>query len=251
MSTRPPAPSRALLDARALVALLAGGVTAGATGFWWLLLPGVLLYLWLVRVAAVEAKDPLAWEEPDLRGLAPRYRASAEAAVAVQRRLNEELRTAPRYLQQSVQAIWAEVEALGARQLGLIRQRQSLEECLGRLNPEPLHVQERALLARQKLAKDGIAARQYEQALQALRGQARNVQELTANAERIDAQLLTVHHALENVYGQVLRMKTAEARVGETVVGELNTSLQGLSRQVDALSEAVDQVYARNTRESA
>ena len=119
-----------------------------------------------------------------------------------------------------------------------------------RLNPETLKAQERDLIARRKQTSDSIAAQQYDQALEALRGQSRNVEDLKVNAERIDAQLQAVQHALENVYGQVLRIKTAETHVGETVAEELNSSLQGLSRQVGALSEAVDQVYLRTTRES-
>jgi hypothetical protein len=250
MNDRPPSTVGALLDLRALAALLAGGVTAAATGLWWLLLPAGVLYAVLVRAAMVEAKDPLAWTEPELRGIAPQHQITVEAAVDVQRRLNDEIRSSPPYLQESLRTIWAEVRTLGSRQLVLIRQKQSLEECLIRLNPETLKAQERDLAARRKQTSDVIAAQQYDQALEALRGQARNVEDLRINAERIDAQLQAVQHALENVYGQVLRIKTAETHVGETVAGELNTSLQGLSRQVSALSEAVDQVYLRTTRES-
>ena len=88
--------------------------TAGTTGLWWLMLPAALLYLWLVRAAAAETAEPFAWIEPDLRGLAPPHREWARAAVDVQVRLSEEMRTAPGYLQESMQSIWQEVQALGS-----------------------------------------------------------------------------------------------------------------------------------------
>src|SRR3954470_12859459 len=112
MIDRPPSPTRALLDARALVALSAAAVTAWATGWWWLLLPGILLYLWLARAAAMEMHDPFAWEQPDLRTLTQRHRRRAEAAADILRRLNEEVRTAPPFLGDSMRPIWAEVRAL-------------------------------------------------------------------------------------------------------------------------------------------
>lgn len=247
MSFRPSKRTPALLDTRALIALLAGGVTAWATGLWWLLLPAGLLYLWLVRAAFVEVGDPFAWVEPDLRALQPPYQARVEPTLEVLRRLNAEMRTAPAYLRETTGTVWNEVRTLGERQLFLVGQLQSVEEYLARLNLPQLRAQDQELQARQKAARDPVAIQQYEQARQALRGQAQNVQDLKATADRIDAQLRTVQLELENVYGQVLRMKAAEPSNTDAAMHDLNAGLQGVSRQVGSLSEAVEQVYVRST----
>jgi hypothetical protein len=243
-----PRPSRtnALLDKRALVALAAGVVTALATQLWWLLAPALALYLFLVRAAAQEAADPLAWEEPDLHGLAPRYRPAAKAGLEVQRRLHAELESAPAYLSEPAAGIWSQVRELGERELALLRQLQSVEEYLTRLNAQGLNAQWRDLAERRDTARDPSARAQYQQALASVENQMETVAELRAGAERMDAQLRAVHHTLENVYGQVLRLKTAGATGGEPQVEELSSTLSGLTQQVSALSDSVEQVYVRS-----
>jgi chromosome segregation ATPase len=251
MKPQPTSAVATLLDARALVVLLSAAVTAWATGLWGLLIPGGALYLWLTYRAWQEATDPFAWAEPELQSLAPQYRLRGEAARDLQRRLNVEMRSAPDYLRASLSPIWAEGRELGGRQLGLLRQLQSVEEYLNRLNPQQLRAQERDLLARREAATDGIARMQYEQAHQALVQQRENLESLRTSAQRIDAQLRSVQHSLEYVYGQVLRLKTADVRTGEQVATELNGSLQGMSHQVSSLFDAVEEVFIRSTRGGA
>jgi hypothetical protein len=236
----------ALLDTRAVVSLLAGGVTAVATGWWWLLAPAVLLYLWLARAAAAEALDPFALCEPDLAGLQGRCRRRAEAGLDIQQRLQTEMRSAPPYLQDAMQSTWNQVRALGDQELALVRQLQNIEAYVRRLDPQQLDAEWRDLVARRDGARDPTAREQYEQALALMQGQVGNLNELRASAERIDAQLHTVQHTLENIYGQVLRLKTVDPGAGDLAMTELGANLQGLTDQMGALSESVQQVYLRS-----
>lgn len=245
MSDRSPSPAKAFLDSRAVVALLAGGVTAAATGLWWLIAPTGALYFWLVRNASAEAADPLGWEEPDLSDLRAPYRRWAETGLDVQRRINAEMRTVPEYLRDAMHSTWLQVKSVGLRQLALVRQMQSLEDYLERLNIHRLNTQWQELAGKHKAAFDPAARAGYEQAMQSVSEQMENIQELRASAQRIDAQLQTVQQSLEGVYGQVLRLKTANARVGDREIGELTSDLDQLSDQVSTLSDSVEQVYVR------
>ena len=248
MSPRTYSPGHAWLDQRALLALGAGLLTALATGYWWLLAISGALYVYLVRMAWSAETDPAVWSEPDLRGLAPEYRRLAEAAVEVQRRVHQEVRTAPPYLRESIRSIWLEIRPLGEQQLGLVRQLQGLGECLLRLNPAQLHIQEADLVARRKRTADPVAQQQYDRALESLRSRAGALRDLETSAQRVEAQLQAVQQGLENAYSQVLQMKTAGVGDDRDAT-ELNAGLQSLSRQVTALAEAVQQVYARRTDE--
>lgn len=245
MNDRPLSPFTALVNLPAVVSLLAGSVTAWATGVWWLLLPTLGLYGWLVRAAWSET-GPFGWVEPDLQPLSDSYRRRAESTLDLLRRTNGEMRTAPEFLKAGLSPVWWEVRALGTRQVLLLQQLQSLEGYLRSLSPRDLRALEQELQVRRKSASDPIAARQYEQAQHSLGGQVRNVQELRATVERIEAQVQSVQFTLQHVYGQVLRLKSADLRAGEAGTTELNHRLKSMSLQVDSLSEAVDQVYVGN-----
>jgi hypothetical protein len=237
-------PISALVNPRAVLALGAG-ILAGVLVNPWLILPGVVAYIALVRSAVVKAGSPYTLEVPHLGHLQGRNRRRAEIGMEIQKKLAAEMQGVPPYLQDSLGDAWAQARALGERQLALVEQLHNVEEGVRRLNPYQIDARVQELTNKRDAATDAAARAQYEQALQSALAQRENVEELRASAQRLEAQVDTVQQTLESVYGQVLRIKTADAQAANAEAQELTSSLQGLTHQVSALSESVEQVHLR------
>jgi hypothetical protein len=229
-----------------VVVLLAGTVTAGATGLWWLLGVTLALYAWLVRSAAAEAADPFAWEEPSLEAtLSPRGRALATVVLDLCRKLHAELRTASAVPREALTPVWDEVRSLCSQHLVLVRRLDCVERYLEQMNASRVAAEQRELQSRRQATLDPTARAQYDLALQSLEVQQENLRELRTHQERVDAELVAIRHTLEGVYGRVVRLNLSDTQTGSRLAGELSGRLKQLTQRVTAVTEAVEEVYAR------
>jgi seryl-tRNA synthetase len=183
-------------------------------------------------------------DDVDLRDLQPRQRASAARLRQLQQQILQEIATASKEVQEFMRPSVAKIKELGHRQIYLLRKLQDLEKYLSRVDVHNWQQERRHLEQKKQATRDEVARAQYDRAIQALDDQMGNYQEIQTGCERIDAQLESIHLSLKNIYGQVVRVKTADVRQATVQFEGVNTMLDDLSGEVDSLTQSMDQVFA-------
>ena len=158
-------------------------------------------------------------------------------------RLLQSFERGPEVLREVVQQPQRTVEALqrGCHELlrreAELRAMQSPEE-LQRLDRERV-----TLAARVDKEQDAVARERLTAALGLLDAQRAQRRELGTAADRLEAEYTRLYYTLENLHAQVLRARSADALAAESSAAELRHSLQKLGDEVDAVSEALEEVH--------
>jgi hypothetical protein len=153
-----------------------------------------------------------------------------------------ELRTAP----DSVKDIFIKpeetVQALRATCRDLTRRERDVRKFLSPEEDTRLTREREALQKRVEGESDEITKMRLASALAALDQQRDQRLELSRAAARFDAEHTRISYTLENLYTQVVRMRSADSSSVDVAGAGLRRSLDMLSREANALADALEKV---------
>ena len=161
---------------------------------------------------------------------------------AICERLLAELRTAPESAREIFRNPEATVQSLRATCRDLTRRERELRSFLSPSEDTRLTREREALAARVEAETDEVAKLRLASALAALDQQRQQRAELAKSANRFEAEHTRIGYTLESLHTQVMRMRSADAASVDVAGAGLRQSLDNLSKEVDALADALEKV---------
>ncbi|XXF77582.1 hypothetical protein P2318_31695 [Myxococcaceae bacterium GXIMD 01537] len=246
-------PATGIVFALAALALVVLAIS-GPRERWWMIFIALGLgstaahHLYRPRVEG-EAREDVALPAGEARRESPEV-AEAEpldprtARVdALCGKLVTELRAAPGVLREVVSQPEQTVEALRKSCHELVRRERELRGLSSAEDDKRLADERAQLAARVEAEQDAVVKARFSAALEVLDEQRRQRAELATAASRLEAEHTRLYYTLENLYAQVLRVRSADS-VSEDVAGTgLRKSLEQLGAEMDAVSEALEDVH--------
>jgi hypothetical protein len=153
-----------------------------------------------------------------------------------------ELRTAPEVVKDIFVKPDETVASLRATCRDLTRRERELRKFLSPQEDERLVRERDALQKRIEGEADDITKMRLASALAALDAQREQRAELVRAAARFDAEHTRISYTLENLYTQVVRMRSADSSSVDVAGAGLRRSLDMLSHEVNALADALERV---------
>ena len=154
-----------------------------------------------------------------------------------------ELRTGPGVLREVVHAPEQTVEALRKSCHELARRERELRALSSPEDERRLADEHAALSARVEAEKDAVAKERLASALEILEEQRRQRAELATAASRLEAEHTRLYYTLENLYTQVLRVRTADSLSEDVAGAGLRQSAEQLGAEMEAVTEALEDVH--------
>lgn len=181
----------------------------------------------------------------DLRKLRGKYAAVMQEALDDRRRIERAIHESPEAVQRALSDTLEQVGAITDTVYEIAYKSQSLEESLTPVN-EAKEQQEVARLQKTLAAtQDAYLRQQYQETLDAKRELLENVARIRNGLERWEAQLQRASTTLDNLYSQVLMIRSAEIR-NLTEASDVVT--QSLRQQIEELrltNKAMDEVFSK------
>ena len=241
----PSAPLAAWLPPEGLAVLVVAGATAWVTSLPIVFAPAILAYLILgylrlTRAREVRAALPVEALRPDLSGLSAGYAARVERCVSLQARILDEIHGANAEQKAMLAPTDQRVRGLIQTAWELAHKLQKLDAGLGAEEPAKLAREAEALARRIAYARDPAAKQGFERALARHHQKSRVVDQLRAQWDRGDAQLVHLELALQTVSAQILRIESVDAGLGAGDGLPFVESLDALSFEVEAVDEIVE-----------
>lgn len=162
---------------------------------------------------------------------------------AVCDKLLAELRAAPEVLREVVHAPERTVQALREGCHELVRREDELRALVTPEEVRRLEVERERLAARQAAEADAVVRERLRGALEALDEQRRQRAELLTAAARLEAEYTRLAYTLENLYAQVLRVRSADTGSADVAGAGLRRSVEQLGAEVEAVTEALEEVH--------
>jgi hypothetical protein len=220
------------------VGVLAGMALARSHESWSLLFAVLCLGLAVVGLLGfargTAARDEVPVGAESLRAPEDSWRAWVDALCD---RLLAGLRSGPAVLREVVRQPERTVEGLRKSCHELVRRERELR-ALSSLGDASRLEEERAwLVARVESARDAVVKERLEGALRLLDEQRRQRAELGTAASRLEAELVHLYYTLENLYTQVLRVRSAD--VASMDVAALRRSVERLVLELDAVAKTL------------
>src|SRR5207237_3179896 len=134
------------------------------------------------------------------------------------------------------------VGALRATCRNLTRRERDVRRFLSPQDDERLWREREALQKRVDGEADEVTKMRLASALAALDAQRDQRLELSRAAARFDAEHTRISYTLENLYTQVVRMRSADSSSVDVAGAGLRRSLDMLSHEVNALADALERV---------
>lgn len=245
----PSSPLVTWLSPEGLVVLAAAGATAWLASLPLVFVPGILAYAILTRLRyrrSREALERVVIEplQPDLSGLRPEYAARVSRCVSLQAHILSEIQGATPEHRAMLAPTEQRARGIVRTAWDLAHQLQKLEAGIGAEDARKLAGEAQMIERRIAEARDAAARRGFERVLDRHHQKSRVIEQLRAQWERGDAQLVHLELALETVSAQILRITSATA--GATIAGEggapIVESLDALAIDVEAAAEAIDEI---------
>ena len=156
----------------------------------------------------------------------------------------QELRTSPEVVKEIFRKPEETVAALRATCRDLSLRERDLRKFLAPEEDVRLSHEREVLTARVDAEDDEVTKLRLASALAALDQQRAQRQDLARSATRFDAEHTRISYTLESLYTQVVRMRSADAGSVDVAGAGLRRSLDLLSREVNALADALEKVNA-------
>ncbi|RKH73951.1 hypothetical protein [Corallococcus aberystwythensis] len=219
--------------------------------YWWL----VFVALGFFKGAAKHlrpANNPLLTrvEEPSAPVLTQQAKAPEVPADprltrvdAVCEKLLAELRAGKGVLQEMVRSPERTVQDLRKSCHELIRRERELRTVASPEDVQRLADERKKLETRWAAEEDVVVRDRLRAALQVLDEQVRQRAELTRAADRLEAEYTRLAYTLENLYAQVLRVRSADAADADVAGAGLRHSVEQLGAEVDAVTSALEEVH--------
>lgn len=162
---------------------------------------------------------------------------------AVCEKLLAELRAGKGVLQEMVRSPERTVQDLRKSCHELIRRERELRTVAPPEDVQRLADERKKLETRQAAEEDVVVRDRLRAALQVLDEQVRQRAELTKAADRLEAEFTRLAYTLENLYAQVLRVRSADAADADVAGAGLRHSVEQLGAEVDAVTSALEEVH--------
>jgi hypothetical protein len=246
----------------ALAALvMAGMAVLNIHTLWWLIFvalgmgsaaAGIFGRVHQLRLQARQQQD--LGEGEEAREEAPERRAEAEAprqaedprtarVDALCDKLLAELRAGPGVLREVVHQPEQTVEGLRKSCHELARRERELRALSPPEEERRLEEERARLAARVESERDEVVKERLESALRLLDEQRKQRAELATAASRLEAEHMRLYYTLENLYTQVLRVRSADAAGADVAGAGLRRSVEQLGLEMDAVAEALEEVH--------
>lgn len=162
---------------------------------------------------------------------------------AVCEKLLAELRKGSGVLQEMVRSPERTVQDLRKSCHELVRRERELRTVAPPEDVQRLAEERKKLEARWAAEEDVVVRDRLRAALQVLDEQVRQRAELTKAADRLEAEFMRLSYTLENLYAQVLRVRSADAADADVAGAGLRDSVEQLGAEVDAVTTALEEVH--------
>ncbi|RKG67927.1 hypothetical protein D7V80_14210 [Corallococcus sp. CA054B] len=162
---------------------------------------------------------------------------------AVCEKLLSELRAGRGVLQEMVRSPERTVQDLRKSCHELIRRERELRTVAPPEDVQRLADERKKLETRWAAEEDVVVRDRLRAALQVLDEQVRQRAELTRAADRLEAEFTRLAYTLENLYAQVLRVRSADAADADVAGAGLRHSVEQLGAEVDAVTSALEEVH--------
>lgn len=190
-----------------------------------------------------EARD----EAPEASGKAGAPRQAEDPRTArvdgLCDKLLAELRAGPGVLREVVHQPEQTVEGLRKSCHELARRERELRALSPPEEERRLEEERARLAARVESEGDAVVKERLEGALRLLDEQRRQRAELATAASRLEAEHMRLYYTLENLYTQVLRVRSADAAGADVAGAGLRRSVEQLGLEMDAVAEALEEVH--------
>lgn len=158
-------------------------------------------------------------------------------------KLMAELKSAPNVLREVVHQPEQTVDALRKSCHELARRERELRALCTPEDEQRLTREREQLAARVEAERDAVVKQRLAAALEVLDEQRRQRAELATAASRLEAEHTRLYYTLENLYAQVLRVRTADTASEDVAGAGLRKSLEQLGSEMDAVAEALEDVH--------
>ena len=158
-------------------------------------------------------------------------------------KLLAELRAGPGVLREVVHQPEQTVEGLRKSCHELARRERELRALSPPEEERRLEEERARLAARVESEGDAVVKERLEGALRLLDEQRRQRAELATAASRLEAEHMRLYYTLENLYTQVLRVRSADAAGADVAGAGLRRSVEQLGLEMDAVAEALEEVH--------
>nr|WP_242543588.1 hypothetical protein [Corallococcus sp. NCSPR001] len=162
---------------------------------------------------------------------------------AVCEKLLAELRAGRGVLQEMVRSPDRTVQDLRKSCHELVRRERELRTVAPPEDVQRLADERKKLETRWASEEDVVVRDRLRAALQVLDEQVRQRAELTKAADRLEAEFTRLAYTLENLYAQVLRVRSADAADADVAGAGLRHSVEQLGAEVDAVTSALEEVH--------
>jgi hypothetical protein len=159
-------------------------------------------------------------------------------------RLLNEVRRGPEILRDVVRRPEETVKALRDGCHALAKREQELRSLVTPEDDARLLREREQLTKRLQAERDDVTRQRLQGALEALDDQRKQRSELMVSAGRMEAERTRLAFTLENLYTQVLRVRSADASSAEVAGKGLRQSLDRLGGEIGALAEALESVHS-------
>ncbi|MCY1073761.1 hypothetical protein [Archangium lansingense] len=154
-----------------------------------------------------------------------------------------ELRTGPGVLKDVVHQPEQTVEGLRKSCHELARRERELRALSPPEEERRLEAERARLAARVESESDAVVKERLEGTLWLLDEQRKQRAELATAASRLEAEHMRLYYTLENLYTQVLRVRSADAAGADVAGAGLRRSVEQLGLEMDAVAEALEEVH--------
>jgi hypothetical protein len=234
-------------------------IVVALTGWWWFALIGAAAYAFFVwsalndpqLTAQVLAEELYPERKLDLGRLRSPYREAVQRALAGRKRIEEAVAGAgTAALRAALADPVQQVREVTDTIYDIALKAQDLQTSIGASNIDlnALDNDIRQLQYQVQYAKDDYLKSQYQATLDAKREQQQNLRDANQALIRWQAQLDNALSALDTIYSQVLKIKSAEVRNLSAATDEVSQSLREQIDNLRITSDAFDQVYGGPAR---
>ncbi|HEX8440903.1 hypothetical protein [Archangium sp.] len=243
----------------ALAAVVMVGMAVMRRELWWLVFvalgmgsaaAGILGHARKVeRLGAGEgagSREDARHEAPEKKPEAPRKVEEDPRTARVDAlcdKLLAELRAGPGVLRDVVHQPEQTVEGLRKSCHELARRERELRALSSPEDEHRLEEERARVVARVESERDAVVKERLEGALRLLDEQRRQRAELATAASRLEAEHMRLSYTLENLYTQVLRVRSADAASADVAGVGLRRSVEQLGQEMDAVAEALEEVH--------
>ncbi len=223
---------------------LAGGLflVVGLT-FYLLLVWGTLRDEEQIRRVLIDELYPE--RSADLRKLRGQYASIMQEALDDRKRIERAVRESPEAVQRVLADTLEQVGAITDTVYEVAYKAQTLEESLKPVDEAKERKEIAELEKRLSATQDPYLQRQYQETLEAKRELLENVARIRNGLERWQAQLRRASTTLDNLYSQVLMIRSAEIRNLTEASDVVTRSLRQQIEELRMTNKAMDEVFSQ------